>query len=44
MTIREWKEEMNELVSDFQFIENGMDIARLEQLLAKAKEIAAERK
>lgn len=44
MTIREWKEEMTELVSDFQFIENGMDIEKLEHLLAKAKEIAAERK
>lgn len=38
MTIREWKEEMMNLIGDFQF---ETDIEALEELVNKAKEIKA---
>lgn len=39
MTIREWKEQMKELVNDFQF---DTDIEALERLLEEAKKIKEE--
>lgn len=41
MTIREWKAEMNELVSDFQFAAASGDIEKLKMLVAEAEKISA---
>lgn len=42
MTIREWKQEMEELVADFQFFGDEVsDIPKLELMFLEAKRIAA---
>lgn len=41
MTIKEWKNDMMELIKDFQFAQSAGDIEKLKNLVSEAEKISA---